>query len=411
MSTPPKVELADLSPLLLKKERATASFDVPLLIDVIHGSRDQQARRKHLLDLVINDPVLCDRDMISRNHKERYEKALEKSHAYAKLLETHHITDPDEQTYVYYAIGEPLPIDVHRSMFIPTLQNQMDDEQQAIWVPKATSFQITGAYAQTELGHGSNVQGIETTAHYDKNTQEFVLNSPTLTSRKWWPGTKDVLVQQHGAFLLKCLHNRRAPPTTSTPGLNLLEFLHVDAHSKCAASHPSDVRRPDVLLRAFQVRALELLVRADAHSQSLHHLTQASVAHAELVVLSCFYAGVGDIKDGNLKLAMLQLWQLYGLWRLQANLGEFRLADHLSSTQGTWVQDQLLALLPLVRRNAVALVDGFGLSDFELNSTIGRYDGDIYRALVARAAAEPLNQTDVVPGYHQWLQPLLSAKL
>ncbi|RHY06287.1 hypothetical protein DYB26_011851 [Aphanomyces astaci] len=219
MSTPqpPKVELADLSPLLLKKERATASFDVPLLIDVIHGSRDQQARRKHLLHLVINDPVLCDRDMISRNHKERYEKALEKSHAYAKLLETHHITDPDEQTYVYYAIGEPLPIDVHRSMFIPTLQNQMDDEQQAIWVPKATSFQITGAYAQTELGthqlflvlfrafgcvhllllwlnsqpklgHGSNVQGIETTAHYDKNTQEFVLNSPTLTSRKWWPG-------------------------------------------------------------------------------------------------------------------------------------------------------------------------------------------------------------------------------
>ncbi|RLO11132.1 hypothetical protein DYB28_009806, partial [Aphanomyces astaci] len=223
--------------------------------------------------------------------------------------------------------------------------------------------------------------------------------------------TKDVLVQQHGAFLLKCLHNRRAPPTTSTPGLNLLEFLHVDAHSKCAASHPSDVRRPDVLLRAFQVRALELLVRADAHSQSLHHLTQASVAHAEWVVLSCFYAGVEDIKDGNLKLAMLQLWQLYGLWRLQANLGEFRLADHLSSTQGTWVQDQLLALLPLVRRNAVALVDGFGLSDFELNSTIGRYDGDIYRALVARAAAEPLNQTDVVPGYHQWLQPLLSAKL
>ncbi|ETV69084.1 hypothetical protein H257_15219 [Aphanomyces astaci] len=188
MSTPPKVELADLSPLLLKKERVTASFDVPLLIDVIHGSRDQQARRKHLLDLVINDPVLCDRDMISRNHKERYEKALEKSHAYAKLLETHHITDPDEQTYVYYAIGEPLPIDVHRSMFIPTLQNQMDDEQQAIWVPKATSFQITGAYAQTELGHGSNVQGIETTAHYDKNTQEFVLNSPSLTSRKWWPG-------------------------------------------------------------------------------------------------------------------------------------------------------------------------------------------------------------------------------
>ncbi|ETV93366.1 hypothetical protein H310_12629 [Aphanomyces invadans] len=108
---------------------------------------------------------------------------------------------------------------------------------------------------------------------------------------------------------------------------------------------------------------------------------------------------------------MLQLWTLYGLWRLNANLGEFRMDDHLSSAQGAWVQDELLALLAVVRPNAIALVDGFGMSDFELNSTIGRYDGDIYRALIARAATEPLNQTDVVPGYHQFLQPLLTAKL
>ncbi|POM75384.1 Hypothetical protein PHPALM_7521 [Phytophthora palmivora] len=49
-------------------------------------------------------------------------------------------------------------------------------------------YKILGAYAQTELGHGSNVQGIETVATYDKATQEFIIDSPTLTSRKWWPG-------------------------------------------------------------------------------------------------------------------------------------------------------------------------------------------------------------------------------
>jgi acyl-CoA oxidase len=32
-------------------------------------------------------------------------------------------------------------------------------------------FEITGSYAQTELGHGSNVRGLMTTAVYDKNTQ------------------------------------------------------------------------------------------------------------------------------------------------------------------------------------------------------------------------------------------------
>lgn len=47
---------------------------------------------------------------------------------------------------------------------------------------------MLGCYAQTELGHGSNVAGLETTATFDKATDEFVLNSPTITSTKYWPG-------------------------------------------------------------------------------------------------------------------------------------------------------------------------------------------------------------------------------
>ncbi|XP_041073318.1 peroxisomal acyl-coenzyme A oxidase 1 isoform X4 [Carcharodon carcharias] len=35
---------------------------------------------------------------------------------------------------------------------------------------------------------GSFIRGLETTATYDPSTQEFVLNSPTVTSIKWWPG-------------------------------------------------------------------------------------------------------------------------------------------------------------------------------------------------------------------------------
>ncbi|KAJ8865835.1 hypothetical protein PR048_033357 [Dryococelus australis] len=43
-------------------------------------------------------------------------------------------------------------------------------------------------FFKTELGHGTFIRGLETTAHYDPKREEFILNSPTLTSYKWWPG-------------------------------------------------------------------------------------------------------------------------------------------------------------------------------------------------------------------------------
>ena len=55
-------------------------------------------------------------------------------------------------------------------------------------MPGIRNIDFLGCYAQTELGHGSNVAGIETTATLDKNTDEFIIHSPTITSTKYWPG-------------------------------------------------------------------------------------------------------------------------------------------------------------------------------------------------------------------------------
>ena len=40
----------------------------------------------------------------------------------------------------------------------------------------------------TEIGHGTNVTALETTATYDHEAKEFVINCPDFTAAKCWIG-------------------------------------------------------------------------------------------------------------------------------------------------------------------------------------------------------------------------------
>eukprot|EP01119_Soliformovum_irregulare_P000794 TRINITY_DN10585_c0_g1_i1.p1 TRINITY_DN10585_c0_g1~~TRINITY_DN10585_c0_g1_i1.p1 ORF type:complete len:730 (-),score=212.62 TRINITY_DN10585_c0_g1_i1:96-1988(-) len=79
-------------------------------------------------------------------------------------------------------------IGVHFGLFMPAIQGQGTQEQQDKYMPLITSMKIIGCFAMTELGHGSYIRGFETTSTYDRATEEFIINSPTDTSTKWWIG-------------------------------------------------------------------------------------------------------------------------------------------------------------------------------------------------------------------------------
>ena len=42
-------------------------------------------------------------------------------------------------------------------MFLQCVESLADDEQRAKWLPMIKQVKMIGCYAQTELGHGSNV--------------------------------------------------------------------------------------------------------------------------------------------------------------------------------------------------------------------------------------------------------------
>ena len=61
-----------------------------------------------------------------------------------------------------------------------------------------------GCYLQTEIGHGSNIRGLETRAEYDPATDEFVVNTPTITATKYWPG-EVAFFATHGILMARLI--------------------------------------------------------------------------------------------------------------------------------------------------------------------------------------------------------------
>ncbi|KAM7274668.1 hypothetical protein ACFE04_016534 [Oxalis oulophora] len=56
------------------------------------------------------------------------------------------------------------------------------------WLRDTENYVVKGCFAMTELGHGSNVRGIETVTTYDSKTGEFIINTPCESAQKYWIG-------------------------------------------------------------------------------------------------------------------------------------------------------------------------------------------------------------------------------
>jgi len=80
-------------------------------------------------------------------------------------------------------------LDLHMSMFTNCMAMFTTEEQKKKWLQKTLNNNIIGCYAQTEIGHGSNVNALETTATFDLEKDEWIIHTPTIRATKFWPGS------------------------------------------------------------------------------------------------------------------------------------------------------------------------------------------------------------------------------
>ncbi|XVF52578.1 hypothetical protein PTKIN_Ptkin05aG0029600 [Pterospermum kingtungense] len=649
----------------LAEERKMAEFDVEEMKIVWAGSRHACEISDRVSRLVASDPVFRkdNRTMLSR--KELFKDTLRKTaHAWKRIVDLR-LSEEEAATLRFY-VDQPAFTDLHWGMFIPAIAGQGSEEQKQKWLPMAYKMQIIGCYAQTELGHGSNVQGLETTATFDPQADEFVIHSPTLTSSKWWPGglgkvsTHAVVYarlitdgQDHGihGFIvqLRSLDDHSPLPgiTVGDIGMKfgsgaynsmdngLLRFDHVriprnqmlmrlsqvtregkylhsdvprqlvygtmvyirqtivsdasralsravciatrysavrrqfgsqnggqetqvidyktqqsrlfpllasayafrfvgewlkslytdvtqrlqandfstlpEAHActaglksittsatadgieecrklcgghgylsssglpelfavyipnctyegdnivlllqvarflmktvshlasgkkpvgttaymgqaehlmqcQCEVQKAEDWLKPSVVVEAFEARSVRMSVACakslskfsnpeEGFAELSADLVEAAVAHCQLIIVSKFIEKLQqDISGKGVRRQLEILCNVYALNLLHKHLGDFVSTSSITPKQGALANEQLRLLYSQVRPNAVALVDSFNHTDHYLGSVLGRYDGNVYQKLYEHAWEDPLNETVVPEGYHEYIRPIL----
>ena len=173
-----------------------ASFDVAKMTAVLEGT---QAEMRNRMRALLTDPVFEHKTL--RNKDEYRNQVL----AWCKMLADQGLGalsypedyggKDDMATYAttfemlgFHDLSLAIKFGVQFGLFGGSVLWLGTKRHHDKYLKDIGTLKLAGCFAMTETGHGSNVRGLETTAIYDPEKKEFVINSPSKEAGKEYIG-------------------------------------------------------------------------------------------------------------------------------------------------------------------------------------------------------------------------------
>lgn len=228
---------------------------------------------------------------------------------------------------------------------------------------------------------------------------------PTTT----WEGDNYMLTQQVARYLLKSaravLKGTASNNDTSRIFREFLDKQDMGAAFDILGNH-EDIVKAFAWRTAFLT--FEALKHRDVEKNSWNSLLidfwRLSTAHSQYLVVRNFYDALQseslryELDPASIDV-MHKLFRLYALNTLEKEASEFYSSSAVTVRQIQLARTKsVLKLLEEIRPHALRLVDAWRFPDWQLDSSLGRYDGKVYEDMFHRASQlNPLNGLTIDP--------------
>ncbi|GAA6009547.1 hypothetical protein JCM10207_003821 [Rhodosporidiobolus poonsookiae] len=189
VSAQPKIP----SPLdTMAKERQQPQFDLRRMQYAMGGGQKSvELKERFMVDLE-RDPLFRLDDIHDLTKAQIRERTMAKFSSMVHYVLNERI-DVFQQRMNIVSLADPsfwTRYGVHYGLFLGAIRSGATSNQMSYWMQKGLLGLngMVGCFSMTELAHGSNVAGLETTATFDETTDEFVIHTPSVSATKWWIG-------------------------------------------------------------------------------------------------------------------------------------------------------------------------------------------------------------------------------